>query len=73
MRRTSRLVLLLGVFLAALVFVVILLGSDPARGSTGRRQSPSAPVQLPTVVAAGDIPLGTIVTVDMFTDQDARR
>lgn len=65
MRRTSRLVLLLGVFLAALVFVVILLGSKPG----GQTNTPvaSAPSQLPTVVAVSDIPLGTIVTQDMLT------
>jgi pilus assembly protein CpaB len=64
-RRTSRLVLLLGVFLAALVFVVILLGSRPG----GQTATPvaSAPSQLPTVVAVSDIPLGTVVTQDMLT------
>lgn len=68
MRRTSRLVLLLGVFLAALVFVVILLGSRPAGDNTAN--GPSAPpVNLPTVVAAVDIPLGTVVTLDMVRTQ----
>jgi flagella basal body P-ring formation protein FlgA len=65
-RRTSRLVLLLGVFLAALVFVVILLGmgGNQNQVTTG----PTAPpTQLPTLVAAVDIPLGTIVTTDMLT------
>jgi Flp pilus assembly protein CpaB len=67
-RRTSRLVLLLGVFLAALVFVVILLGGRGPGGNLA--PSPSAPpAQLPTVVAVVDIPLGTIVTLDMLTTQ----
>jgi pilus assembly protein CpaB len=59
--------LLLGVFLAALVFVVILLsGTGPKPQTTG----PSAPpAQLPTVVAAADIPLGTIVTLEMLTSK----
>jgi pilus assembly protein CpaB len=66
-RRTSRLVLLLGVFLAALVFVVILLGS---KGPTPTTTGPSAPpTQLPTVVAVADIPLGTIVTQEMLTSR----
>lgn len=69
MRRTSRLVLLGGVFLAALVFVVILLGSGNRTGQPGPGASPTAAVQLPTVVTAVDIPLGTIVTADMFTTQ----
>jgi pilus assembly protein CpaB len=65
-RRTSRLVLLLGVFLAALVFVVILLGGTRPTGPT--TTGPSAPpTQLPTVVAVADIPLGTIVTQEMLT------
>jgi Flp pilus assembly protein CpaB len=68
-RRTSRLVLLLGIFLAALTFVVVLFlgqGNQPSTGQTG----PSAPpTQLPTVVAAVDIPLGTVVTQDMLTSR----
>ncbi|MEO8557307.1 MAG: Flp pilus assembly protein CpaB [Actinomycetota bacterium] len=64
MRRTSRLVLLLGVFLAALVFVVILLGSNP--GGPAATPVATAPTELPTVVAAADIPLGTVVTQEML-------
>ena len=65
MRRTSRLVLLLGIFLAALTFVVVLfLG----QGTTPQPVGPSAPpTQLPTVVALQDIPLGTVVTQEMLT------
>jgi pilus assembly protein CpaB len=66
-RRTSRLVLLLGIFLAALVFVVILLGSRPGGSSGGPSATATAATQLPTVVAAIDIPLGTIVTAEMLT------
>ena len=65
MRRTSRLVLLLGIFLAALTFVVVLfLGRGPTGPVT---PSPTVATQLPTVVAAVDIPLGTIVTTEMLT------
>ena len=70
MRRTSRLVLLLGIFLAALTFVVVLLirpGQTPGTGGPGA--SPSAPVILPTVVAAVDIPLGTVITTEMVREQ----
>lgn len=70
MRRTSRLVLLLGVFLAALTFVVVLMIGRPGGGTGGPGASPSAaPAILPTVVAAVDIPLGTIVTIDMVKEQ----
>lgn len=63
MRRTSRLVLLLGVFLAALVFVVVLL----IRPGTGTGEAvPTAPTTMQVLVAKADIPLGTVVTADMF-------
>jgi Flp pilus assembly protein CpaB len=66
-RRTSRLVLLLGVFLAAMVFVVVLF-LNPGSGGQQAANAPSAPpTQLPTLVAAQDIPLGTVVTAEMFT------
>jgi len=69
-RRTSRLVLLLGIFLAALTFVVVLfLGrGDTGTGNNGQPVA-SAPTQLPTVVAAVDIPLGTVITADMVTSR----
>jgi Flp pilus assembly protein CpaB len=69
-RRTSRLVLLLGIFLAALTFVVVLFvsgnntGSNP--GGPGSQAS-APPTQLPVLVALSDIPLGTVVTADLFT------
>jgi pilus assembly protein CpaB len=66
-RRTSRLVLLLGIFLAALVFIVVLLVNP---GPDGGQPGPQAtqPVNLPTVVAIVDIPLGTVVTAEMFRE-----
>ena len=70
MRRTSRLVLLLGIFLAALTFIVVLLVSQSGPGPTTGPTGPSAPpTQLPVVVALADIPLGTVVTADMLTKQ----
>jgi pilus assembly protein CpaB len=65
-RRTSRLVLLLGIFLAALTFVVVLFLGQPGPTSPNQAQ-PSAPVELSTLIAAVDIPLGTVVTSEMFT------
>ena len=67
MRRTSRLVLLLGVFLAALVFVVVLLGSKPTTpgGGSGAAATPPPPVSV--LIASVDIPLGTVVDATMFT------
>jgi Flp pilus assembly protein CpaB len=69
-RRTSRLVLLLGIFLAALTFVVVLLIRPGTGGTGGPGATASAPpVNLPTVVAAVDVPLGTVITTDMVTTQ----
>jgi Flp pilus assembly protein CpaB len=63
LRRSSRLVLLLGAFLAVLTFVVVLLISSSGGG--GGTAEPTPPSELPTVVAAADIPLGIVVTADM--------
>jgi len=70
-RRTSRLVLLLGIFLAALTFVVVLvLGQNPNGQPGNPGAGPSAPpTQLPVVIANADIPLGTVVTADLFTSR----
>jgi Flp pilus assembly protein CpaB len=66
-RRTSRLVLLLGIFLAALTFVVVLfLGRGTGGGPGAVAPSPTAAVELDTVIAAQDIPLGTVVTEEML-------
>jgi Flp pilus assembly protein CpaB len=65
-RRTSRLVLLLGIFLAALTFVVVLF-LRPASGPANTPTTSQAPTELPTVVALQEIPLGTVVTQEMFT------
>jgi pilus assembly protein CpaB len=67
LKRSNRLILLIGVFLAALafVFVIILLQGGPSTTPTGGATPP--PTKLPTVVAARDIPLGVAVTSDMLT------
>jgi Flp pilus assembly protein CpaB len=67
-RRTSRLVLLLGIFLAALTFVVVLLIGQPGPGGPTTGQ-PTPPPDQPTLLAAVDIPLGTVVTAEMLTTQ----
>ena len=62
MKRSNRLVLLVGVFLAIIAFVGVLLLS---KGGSDQGQTP--PTELPTVVAATDIPLGTRITADQVT------
>jgi Flp pilus assembly protein CpaB len=69
LRRTSRLVLLLGVFLAAVTFIVIfVLGSSG--GFQGQPQTTPPPTSADTVVALVDIPLGTVITSDMVSKID---
>ena len=65
MKRSNRLVLLVGVFLAVVAFVgiAIILGN----GGTGPGPSQAVITELPTVIATKDIPLGTTVTTDMLT------
>ncbi len=69
MRRTSRLILLLGIFLAALTFVVIIVLFNGSGGGPIGGQPTQAPSDRPVVVAAVDIPLGTIVTAQMLSKQ----
>ena len=69
MKRSNCLVLLIGIFLAVVAFVliVVLLG-QPTSG--GPRGSATPPANLPTVIAAEDIPLGATVTEAMLTTQE---
>ena len=65
MRRTSRLVLLLGIFLAALTFVVVLFLGGSGGGTTNPQGgAPTLPPDVKVIVANADIPLGTVVTAD---------
>jgi Flp pilus assembly protein CpaB len=71
LKRSNRLVLLVGVFLAVIAFVgiALLLGSPNRDNGGGSSGATPPPVQLPTVIANKDIPLGVVVTQDMLTDQ----
>jgi len=70
LKRSNRLVLLVGVFLAVhrLRGDSLLLGSNnnPPPGTT------TVPTVLPAVIAKVDIPLGTTVTEDMLETQDLK-
>jgi len=68
LRRTSRLVLLAGIFLAAITFIVIVLLFNTNNNQTlppGASQATDRNV----VVAVQDIPFGTLVTSAMVTTQ----
>ena len=64
MKRSNRLVLLVGVFLAVIAFVGIALLLNGNGG--GGTDKPEVITELPTVIATKDIALGTTVTADMF-------
>jgi pilus assembly protein CpaB len=64
LKRSNRLVLLVGVFLAIVAFVAIIF-------VVGRKDpGPAVVTDLPTVVATADIPLGTEIRADQVTVQD---
>ncbi len=64
MKRANRLMLIAGVILAAASFVAVL-----AFGGLGQ-QRPAAPANVPVVVAAQELLLGTELTVDQLTTVD---
>jgi Flp pilus assembly protein CpaB len=66
LKRSNRLVLLVGVFLAVIAFVgiALLLG----QGERSQQQT-ATPTTLPTVIAKQDIGLGVTVTADMVETQ----
>jgi pilus assembly protein CpaB len=73
LKRSNRLVLLIGVFLAVIAFVgiVVLIGNNNGGGGGGGGSAQvTPPPNQPTVLAAKDIPLGVTITADMVTSQD---
>jgi Flp pilus assembly protein CpaB len=66
LKRSNRLVLLVGVFLAIVAFIGILLLQS---GQTPTSQEPAVPTELPTVIATQDIPLGTAIRADQVTTE----
>jgi pilus assembly protein CpaB len=66
LKRSNRLVLLVGVFLAIVAFIGILL----LQGGGGQRPpETTVPTELPTVIATQDIPLGTAIRADQVTTE----
>jgi len=62
LKRSNRLVLLVGVFLAVIAFVGIAL----LLGGNSRQPDQTVVTELPTVIATKDIPLGVTITADML-------
>jgi pilus assembly protein CpaB len=65
LKRSNRLVLLIGIFLAVVAFVGIAFVIAPGGGRTPTASQ--APVELPTVIATKDVPLGAVIKADMVT------
>lgn len=65
MKRSNRLVLLVGVFLAVIAFVGVLLLSQQNQTTT-----PEEATTQDVVVAAADIPLGTVMEAEMLTTEN---
>ena len=70
MKRSNRLVLLIGVFLAVVAFVLIVILLGPRSGDGGG--ATPTPSSINTVIAATDIPLGATITENMLTTQDLK-
>ena len=70
MKRSNRLILLIGVFLAIVAFigVILILGGD----QPGPDTTPDV-TKVKIVKAVVDIPLGTIVTTDMVTEVEVNQ
>jgi pilus assembly protein CpaB len=73
LKRSNRLVLLVGVFLAVVAFVgiAVILGGNTGGGPGGGPQA-SIATTLPTVIALQDIPLGVAVKAEMLTTQEKK-
>jgi Flp pilus assembly protein CpaB len=65
LKRSNRLILLIGIFLAIVAFVAIVLIFQQNEGGTTVRE----PTELETVYAKADIPFGTQVTADQVESQ----
>ena len=72
MKRSNRLVLLIGVFLAALAFVfVIVILNGGSRTPDPNASAP--PSKVATIIASRDIALGVTITKDMLKSQDLEK
>jgi pilus assembly protein CpaB len=69
LKRSNRLILLIGLFLAAIAFVGIILVLGQGSGTTPGND---AATKTTYTVAAADIPLGTLVTAEMIETRDVK-
>jgi Flp pilus assembly protein CpaB len=67
LKRSNRLVLLIGIFLALVVFALIVFTYRPGGGTSA---SPTPPTTAAVVVAKSDIPLGMTITAAMVSTKE---
>ncbi|MEI7743128.1 MAG: Flp pilus assembly protein CpaB [Chloroflexota bacterium] len=70
MKRSNRLVLLIGIFLALVAFVLIIASMGGGIGGTVTASASSAPTTTKVVVAVADIDLGATITADVVATKD---
>ena len=73
MKRSNRLVLLIGVFLAALAFVFVIVILNGGGGSNTDPNASAPPSKVATIIASRDIALGVTITKDMLKSQDLEK
>lgn len=66
MKRSNRLVLLIGIFLAVVAFALVIV---TLQGNNKTRE-PITPLTISVVIAAKDLPLGTNITADAVTTEE---
>ncbi len=66
MKRSNRLVLLIGIFLAVVAFALVIV---TLQGNNKTRE-PITPLTISVVIAAKDLPLGTKITADAVTTEE---
>ena len=71
MKRSNRLILLIGFLLAAVAFVGVVLLLNNQGGGGGGGDAPDA-TKSTIVVTTADVPLGTTITADLVTAQEVK-
>ena len=72
MKRSNRLILLIGFFLAAVAFVAVVMLLGSRTGGGGGNEPGIDALNTTIVVTTADVPLGTTITADMVATQDVR-
>jgi Flp pilus assembly protein CpaB len=72
LKRSNRLIMLIGFFLAAVAFVAVVMLLGSGAGGGGGNEPGIDALNTTVVVAAADVPLGTTITAVMVATQDVR-